>query len=143
MCFIYVCVSLSFEVWWLWFLLLFNFHVCCWFMLLQYLPQFLKSNRPIWDRFAVLFTVAIAWLYAQLLTSSGVYNNKPAKTQISCRTDRSGLFTAAPWWDFTNNVIYVFSFFFLPSSWKHRNLPSYFDEDSSIRYLRLTFEYHN
>nr|POE68131.1 putative nucleobase-ascorbate transporter 10 [Quercus suber] len=63
----------------------------------QYLPQFLKSKRPIWDRFAVLFTVAIAWLYAQLLTSSGVYNNKPAKTQISCRTDRAGLFTAAPW----------------------------------------------
>lgn len=111
-CALYICVSLSFEVWWMWFLLLFNVHFCC-------------------------------WLYAQLLTSSGVYNNKPAKTQISCHTDRAGLFTAAPWWDFTNNVIYVFSYCFLPSSWKHRNLPSYFDEDSSTRYLRLTFEYHN
>jgi hypothetical protein len=67
------------------------------FMILQYLPQLLKPERPIWDRFAVLFSVGIAWLYAQLLTSSGVYNNKPAKTEISCRTDRTGLFTAAPW----------------------------------------------
>ncbi|GLT71170.1 hypothetical protein SLA2020_432070 [Shorea laevis] len=63
----------------------------------QYLPQLLKPERPIWDRFAVLFSVGIAWLYAQLLTSSGVYSNKPAKTEISCRTDRTGLFTAAPW----------------------------------------------
>ncbi|KAM3688485.1 hypothetical protein ACB098_10G156900 [Castanea mollissima] len=63
----------------------------------QYLPQILIPKRPIWDRFAVLFSVSIVWIYAQLLTSSGVYNNRPAKTQISCRTDRAGLFTAAPW----------------------------------------------
>ncbi|XP_059462035.1 putative nucleobase-ascorbate transporter 10 [Corylus avellana] len=63
----------------------------------QYLPQLLKPEKPIWDRFAVLFSVGIAWLYAQLLTSSGVYSNKPATTEISCRTDRTGLFTAAPW----------------------------------------------
>ncbi|GMY17382.1 putative nucleobase-ascorbate transporter 10 isoform X1 [Fagus crenata] len=63
----------------------------------KYLPQIWKPQRPIWDRFAVLFSVAIAWLYAQLLTSSGVYNNRPEKTQLSCRTDRVGLFTAAPW----------------------------------------------
>lgn len=136
-----ICVyvyHMKFGDWW--FSFLFIFHFWCRFMHLQYLPQILIPKRPIWDRFAVLFSVSIVWMYAQLLTSSGVYNNKPAKTQISCRTDRSGLFTAAPWWDFTNNVKYVFSFFFLPSSWKHRNLPSYFDEDT---YLRLTFEYHN
>ncbi|KAB1226780.1 putative nucleobase-ascorbate transporter 10 [Morella rubra] len=68
-----------------------------WVIANMYLPQILKSERPKWDRYAVLFSVAIAWLYAQLLTSSGVYSNKPAKTQISCRTDRAGLFTAAPW----------------------------------------------
>lgn len=48
------------------------FHFWRAFMILQYLPQLLKPERPIWDRFAVLFSVGIAWLYAQLLTSSGV-----------------------------------------------------------------------
>lgn len=94
------------------FLYIFFFHFWRPFMILQYLPQLLKPERPIWDRFAVLFSVGIAWLYAQLLTSSGVYNNKPAKTEISCRTDRTALFTAAPWWDFSNNLIKCEAFFF-------------------------------
>ncbi|XP_021832620.1 putative nucleobase-ascorbate transporter 10 [Prunus avium] len=63
----------------------------------QYLSRFIHTKRQIFGRFSVLFSVAIVWLFAQILTSSGVYNNTPENTQISCRTDRSGLISAAPW----------------------------------------------
>ncbi|BFG18239.1 hypothetical protein CerSpe_045130 [Prunus speciosa] len=63
----------------------------------QYLSRFIHTKRQICGRFSVLFSVAIVWLFAQILTSSGVYNNTPENTQISCRTDRSGLISAAPW----------------------------------------------
>ncbi|RXH72886.1 hypothetical protein DVH24_012570 [Malus domestica] len=64
---------------------------------LQFLSRFIHTKRQICHRFSVLFSVAIVWLFAQILTSSGVYNNTPTSTQISCRTDRSGLIGAAPW----------------------------------------------
>ncbi|KAI5354314.1 hypothetical protein L3X38_007209 [Prunus dulcis] len=63
----------------------------------QYLSRFIHTKRQICGRFSVLFSVAIVWLFAQILTSSGVYDNTPENTQISCRTDRSGLISAAPW----------------------------------------------
>ncbi|XP_048436008.1 putative nucleobase-ascorbate transporter 10 [Pyrus x bretschneideri] len=63
----------------------------------QYLPHILNTKKKICDRFAVLFSIPIVWLFAQLLTSSGAYNNKPTTTQLSCRTDRSGIVGAAPW----------------------------------------------
>ncbi|XP_054801461.1 putative nucleobase-ascorbate transporter 10 [Prosopis cineraria] len=63
----------------------------------QYLNRYLAIERPIFDRFAVLFAAASVWLYAQLLTSSTAYNHKPEVRQISCRTDRAGIITAAPW----------------------------------------------
>ncbi|CAN0824842.1 Putative nucleobase-ascorbate transporter 10 [Linum grandiflorum] len=63
----------------------------------QYLPYYVKTKRPIWDRFGLLFSVPIVWLFAQILTSSGVYEGKSVVTQLSCRTDRSGLVTSAPW----------------------------------------------
>ncbi|KAE8656716.1 Nucleobase-ascorbate transporter 8 [Hibiscus syriacus] len=63
----------------------------------QYLPRYIQSKRLICDRFSILFTVAITWLFAQLLTSTNVYKHKPENTQISCRTDRAGLITTAPW----------------------------------------------
>ncbi|KAF5733377.1 putative nucleobase-ascorbate transporter 10 [Tripterygium wilfordii] len=63
----------------------------------QYLPNYLKSKRPFCDRFALLFSVGLVWFFAQLLTASGVYNHRRLVTQISCRTDRSGLVTSAPW----------------------------------------------
>ncbi|XP_002510081.2 putative nucleobase-ascorbate transporter 10 isoform X2 [Ricinus communis] len=63
----------------------------------QYLPHYVKSKRPIFDRFGVLFSVIIAWLLALILTSSGLYDNKPVKIQMSCRTDRAGLISASPW----------------------------------------------
>lgn len=86
---IYLHISLLFS--WYWHFL----HV------LQYLSRFINTKWQIFDRFAVMFSVAIVWLFAQILTSSGVYDNKPASTQMSCRTDRSGLLAASPWWDFS------------------------------------------
>ncbi|KAH7550424.1 hypothetical protein JRO89_XS13G0189400 [Xanthoceras sorbifolium] len=63
----------------------------------QYMPHVLKRGKNIFDRFAVLFSVAIVWIYALLLTVGGAYNGSPPKTQLSCRTDRAGLIDGAPW----------------------------------------------
>ncbi|GER53159.1 xanthine/uracil permease family protein [Striga asiatica] len=63
----------------------------------QYLAHLIRPGKNIFDRFAVIFTVVIVWIYAHLLTVGGAYNGKPPKTQTSCRTDRSGLINAAPW----------------------------------------------
>ncbi|GFQ03523.1 nucleobase-ascorbate transporter 6 [Phtheirospermum japonicum] len=63
----------------------------------QYLPHMIKSGKNIFDRFAVLITVAIVWIYAHFLTIGGAYNSATSKTQLSCRTDRAGLIDAAPW----------------------------------------------
>ncbi|XWS54670.1 hypothetical protein CRYUN_Cryun10bG0108400 [Craigia yunnanensis] len=63
----------------------------------QYVPHLIKSKRAIFDRFAILFSVAIIWGYAEILTAAGAYDNRAPKTQFSCRTDRSGLISAAPW----------------------------------------------
>ncbi|QCD99042.1 solute carrier family 23 [Vigna unguiculata] len=66
-------------------------------MLMQYLNRYIGIKKPIYDRYSVLFTVTIAWLFALFLTSCTVYNHKSESTQNNCRTDRAGLITAAPW----------------------------------------------
>ncbi|KHN45138.1 Putative nucleobase-ascorbate transporter 10 [Glycine soja] len=66
-------------------------------ILLQYLNRFISTKRLIYERYGLLFSIASAWLLAQLLTSSTAYNNKPESTQNSCRTDRSGLISASEW----------------------------------------------
>ncbi|KAK7283245.1 hypothetical protein RIF29_12641 [Crotalaria pallida] len=63
----------------------------------QFVNRCIGTTRPIFDRFAVLFTVVSAWIFAEILTSSTLYNHKPESTQTSCRTDRAGLISAAPW----------------------------------------------
>ncbi|KAF8666057.1 hypothetical protein HU200_053763 [Digitaria exilis] len=63
----------------------------------QYLPQVLHFGKKAFGQFSVLFTVAIVWLYAYILTISGAYKNSPPKTQVHCRVDRSGLISGAPW----------------------------------------------
>ncbi|CAL0319030.1 unnamed protein product [Lupinus luteus] len=63
----------------------------------EYLNRYISTTRPIFDRFAMLFTVASVWLWALMLTSSTAYNHKPENTQNSCRTDRAGLVRAAKW----------------------------------------------
>ncbi|OIT29295.1 PREDICTED: putative nucleobase-ascorbate transporter 10 [Nicotiana attenuata] len=62
----------------------------------QYLPTYLKLKRPICDRFAMLFSIAIIWFYAAILTWSGAYKNAKEAT---CRTDSSGLISGSPWID--------------------------------------------
>ncbi|KAK4437174.1 Nucleobase-ascorbate transporter 6 [Sesamum alatum] len=63
----------------------------------QYLPHLIRPGKHIFDRFAVIITVVLVWIYAHLLTVGGAYNGRSLKTQMSCRTDRAGLIDAAPW----------------------------------------------
>lgn len=64
---------------------------------MQYMPHVPHSGKHIFDRFAVIFSVVIVWIYAHLLTVGGAYNGRAPKTQMSCRTDRAGLISGAPW----------------------------------------------
>ncbi|KAL2324291.1 hypothetical protein Fmac_023349 [Flemingia macrophylla] len=64
-------------------------------ILSQYIPQMIKSRGA--DRFAIIVSIGIAWAFAEILTVAGAYNKRSPKTQLSCRTDRSGLISAAPW----------------------------------------------
>lgn len=66
-------------------------------ILSQYIPSLTKSGRVKFHRFAVLLAIAIVWVYAVILTVAGAYNKRSLKTQLSCRTDRSGLVGASPW----------------------------------------------
>ncbi|MFS7963435.1 putative xanthine/uracil/vitamin C permease [Helianthus anomalus] len=54
------------------------------------------SKRPVYDRYAVLFSVLVTWVCAGVLTWSGAYV-KSRKTLDTCRTDSSGLIHGAPW----------------------------------------------
>ncbi|GLT72733.1 hypothetical protein SLA2020_446400 [Shorea laevis] len=63
----------------------------------QYMPHVLHSGKHVFERFAVIFSVVIVWIYAHLLTVGGAYNGRAPKTQMSCRTDRAGLISGAPW----------------------------------------------
>ncbi|XP_052185549.1 nucleobase-ascorbate transporter 7-like [Diospyros lotus] len=65
----------------------------------QYIPHLMKGQGHVFDRFAVIFSVIIVWIYAHLLTVCGAYKNTSTKTQLSCRTDRAGIIGAAPWID--------------------------------------------
>ena len=67
--------------------------ICC----LQYLAHLIHRGKHVFERFAVIFSVVIVWIYAHLLTVGGAYDDKPPKTQASCRTDRAGLIDGAPW----------------------------------------------
>ncbi|XP_077223150.1 nucleobase-ascorbate transporter 6-like [Tasmannia lanceolata] len=64
----------------------------------QYIPHAIhKRSNHVFDRFAVIFSVIIVWVYAYFLTVGGAYKHSPPKTQLHCRTDRAGLVGAAPW----------------------------------------------
>ncbi|KAJ8461729.1 hypothetical protein OPV22_034655 [Ensete ventricosum] len=63
----------------------------------QYVPHAIHWKKNIFDRFAVIFSVPIVWLYAFILTVGGAYRHAAQKTQQHCRTDRSGLVAASPW----------------------------------------------
>ncbi|KAL8154205.1 hypothetical protein V2J09_011965 [Rumex salicifolius] len=63
----------------------------------QYIGRVAKVGKHMFERFAIIFSVAIVWLYALLLTVGGAYNHAAPRTQATCRTDRSGLISNAPW----------------------------------------------
>ncbi|KAL2349372.1 hypothetical protein Fmac_003372 [Flemingia macrophylla] len=63
----------------------------------QCIPHVMQGERPVFDRFAVLFSVTIVWIYAHLLTVGGAYKNASKTTQDTCRTDRAGIINGAPW----------------------------------------------
>ncbi|KAJ8447517.1 hypothetical protein Cgig2_019511 [Carnegiea gigantea] len=63
----------------------------------QYFAQLLKPVQAIGRRHAIIITVGLAWAFAAVLTVAGAFKHSSPKTQFYCRTDRSGLFSAAPW----------------------------------------------
>uniref|UniRef100_A0A2C9VKT8 Uncharacterized protein n=1 Tax=Manihot esculenta TaxID=3983 RepID=A0A2C9VKT8_MANES len=57
-----------------------------------------NQKKPIISRFAgITISIAVVWTFDEILTVSGVYDNTSPQTQANCRTDRSGLISAAPW----------------------------------------------
>ncbi|XP_078445267.1 nucleobase-ascorbate transporter 1-like [Wolffia australiana] len=61
--------------------------------------KFLKA-MPIFERFPVLISISVIWIYALILTAGGAYKHKSQITQDSCRTDRANLISSAPWFKF-------------------------------------------
>ncbi|KAJ1294072.1 hypothetical protein BS78_01G118300 [Paspalum vaginatum] len=63
----------------------------------EYAAHFFGKGSFVFGRCAVLVTVIIVWVYAEILTVAGAYNDSGRVTQISCRTDRSGIIQGSPW----------------------------------------------
>lgn len=63
----------------------------------QYLKHIHARHVPLVERFALLITISIVWLYAYLLTVGGAYKHRSLRTQVNCRTDRANLISSAPW----------------------------------------------
>lgn len=73
-------------------------------VVMQYLKHIKAwKDAPILERFCILLSIAIIWMYSYILTVGGAYRNVPEKTKESCRTDRAHLISSAPW--YTNLVI--------------------------------------
>ncbi|XP_062192988.1 nucleobase-ascorbate transporter 2-like [Phragmites australis] len=63
----------------------------------QYLKHVQVRHFPILERFSVLISIALVWVYAHILTASGAYRHSSLLTKINCRTDRANLITTARW----------------------------------------------
>ncbi|CAL9160024.1 unnamed protein product [Musa hybrid cultivar] len=63
----------------------------------QYLKHLHVRRLPVLERFSLLITITIIWVYAHLLTVGGAYKYRPERTQFNCRTDRANLISSAPW----------------------------------------------
>ncbi|KAL8140780.1 hypothetical protein V2J09_006801 [Rumex salicifolius] len=70
---------------------------CCAYSMSRYLGHSIKTGKHICERFAVLFSVVIVWIYAHLLTVGGAYNHAAPRKQATCRTDRAGLIDSSEW----------------------------------------------
>ena len=64
----------------------------------QYLKHVQVRHFPILERFSVLISIALLWVYAHILTVSGAYKHSSPLTQVNCRTDRANLITTAQWY---------------------------------------------
>jgi len=65
---------------------------------LQYSAHYFAKGSIVFGRCAVLVTVIVVWIYAEILTAAGAYNERGPVTQFTCRTDRSGIIEASPWY---------------------------------------------
>ncbi|GMH04061.1 hypothetical protein Nepgr_005900 [Nepenthes gracilis] len=65
-------------------------------ILQQYFKRLLPRFQFILERYALLFSIGIAWAFAAILTVAGAYNHVKQLTKQSCRTD-SYLISSAPW----------------------------------------------
>ncbi|TVU06441.1 hypothetical protein EJB05_49657 [Eragrostis curvula] len=63
----------------------------------QYLKHVQVRHFPLLERFSVLISIALVWVYAHILTVGGAYKHSSMLTQIYCRTDHANLITTAPW----------------------------------------------
>ncbi|KAG6491155.1 nucleobase-ascorbate transporter 2-like [Zingiber officinale] len=63
----------------------------------QYLKHVYIRRLPVLERFSLLITITIIWIYAHLLTVGGAYRHRPDRTQFHCRTDRANLISSSPW----------------------------------------------
>uniref|UniRef100_A0ACD6A4G5 Uncharacterized protein n=2 Tax=Avena sativa TaxID=4498 RepID=A0ACD6A4G5_AVESA len=63
----------------------------------EYASHYFAAGSFVFGRCAVLVTVIIVWIFAEILTAAGAYNERNPITQFACRTDSSGLIHAAPW----------------------------------------------
>ncbi|KAL5992075.1 hypothetical protein ACLOJK_012989 [Asimina triloba] len=58
------------------------------------------KDTPVFERFSILLSIVIIWIYAHLLTVGGAYRHAPERTKDHCRTDRAHLISSAPWFKF-------------------------------------------
>ncbi|PAN45581.1 hypothetical protein GQ55_9G125700 [Panicum hallii var. hallii] len=63
----------------------------------EYAAHFFVKGSFVFGRCAVLVTIVIVWVYAEILTAAGAYNERGPVTQFSCRTDRAGIIQGSPW----------------------------------------------
>ncbi|RZC71922.1 hypothetical protein C5167_035095 [Papaver somniferum] len=63
----------------------------------QYMKFIGGTKNATFEKFGVLFSVAIVWAFAALLTVSGAYNHVSEQTKFSCRVDRSNIMSASRW----------------------------------------------
>ncbi|OEL22981.1 Nucleobase-ascorbate transporter LPE1 [Dichanthelium oligosanthes] len=63
----------------------------------EYAAHIFARGSFVFGRCSVLVTVVIVWIYAEILTAAGAYNERGPVTQFSCRTDRAGIIQGSPW----------------------------------------------
>ncbi|KAL6859390.1 hypothetical protein ACP4OV_017649 [Aristida adscensionis] len=63
----------------------------------QYMKHVQVHHFPILERFSLLISIALLWVYAHILTVSGAYKHSSVPTQVNCRTDCANLITTASW----------------------------------------------